>query len=386
MSNVAETIPQDRFVSLDVFRGITIAGMVLVNNPGTWAHVYAPLEHSEWHGWTPTDLIFPFFVFIIGVAMAFSFSRRVAEGDDLKKLYPKVLTRTALILVVAYAMRLIPVSFPEGYNWFTDTFLPMRIPGVLERIALVYLFASMVVIHFKPRGQAIWALGFLAFYWIVMKVVPFTLMKDGVPVTYQGSLENEFNLAAYIDNMFLRGHTYRVGEYLHHDPEGILSTIPAISTALIGVLTGYWLKSGKEKFEIVAGLFFAGAVGLVIGEILNLGFPINKPLWSPSYVIFTGGMALCFLGFCYYLIDIKKQDGWIKPFVIFGMNPLALYVLSGFFARVMDAQHIKPWLFKHLFASWLSPFNASLGFALSYVLLWLGMMTIFYKKRIFIKL
>jgi predicted acyltransferase len=385
--------PKDRLLSLDVFRGVTIAGMVLVNNPGSWSYVYPPLRHAEWHGWTPTDLVFPFFLFIVGVAMAYSFGKILQIGEKPKGIYWKIIRRTFILFGLGLFLYLIPTDMPAGYNWFSDTLAKVRIMGVLQRIAVVYFCASMIVLHFRPRAQAYWAVGLLAFYWIIMKLVPVPVNQGGEQMTYIGALDKDVNLAAYLDTLLLHGHTWRVGKYFDYDPEGILSTIPAIATALIGVFTGNWLRRGKPQHETVSGLFFAGVGGLLIGSILSLGFPINKPLWSPSYVVFTAGMALIFLAMCYYLIEIKGYTKWIKPFVIFGMNPIALYVLSSAMVRLMllikvtaERTSLPGWIYANLFVPVLGNLNGSLGYAIAYVLLWLGIMAIFYKKRIFIKI
>ncbi|MDZ7290933.1 MAG: DUF5009 domain-containing protein [candidate division KSB1 bacterium] len=383
--------PKDRLLSLDVFRGITIAGMILVNNPGSWSHVYPQLEHAEWHGWTPTDLIFPFFLFIVGVAMTYSFGRILEAGEKPKGIYRKVMRRTLILFGLGLFLYLIPSDLPSGYNWFSDTLAKARIMGVLQRIAVVYFFASLIVLHFKLRAQVFWGIGLLVFYWLVMKMVPFTVVENGVAVTHAGTLEKEINLAAYLDNLILHGHTWEVGKFLHRDPEGLLSTLPAIVTALLGVFTGYWLRKGKPQYETVAGLFFAGIGSLLLGSIMDYGFPINKQIWSPSYVIFMGGMALIFLAMCYYLIDIKEQKWWIKPLVIFGVNPIALYVLAETMSRLLilikaGGTSLQGWIYQNLFVSWLGDLNGSLGYAIAYVLFWLGVMAIFYKKRIFIKI
>ncbi|MGH7601397.1 MAG: acyltransferase family protein [bacterium] len=385
--------PKDRLLSLDVFRGVTIAGMVLVNNPGSWSHVYPPLRHAEWHGWTPTDLVFPFFLFIVGVAMAYSFGKILQTGEKPKGTYWKIVRRMLILFGLGLFLYLIPTDIPAGYNWFSDTLAKVRIMGVLQRIAVVYFFASLIVLHFKPRSQAYWAIGLLAFYWIVMKLVPVPVNQDGVMTTYVGSLGKDINLAAYFDTLVLHGHTWRVGKYFDYDPEGILSTIPAIATALIGVFTGNWLRQAKPQHETVSGLFFAGVGGLLIGSILNGWFPINKPLWSPSYVLFMAGMALIFLAMCYYLIEIKGYTKWIKPFVIFGMNPIALYVLAEATVRLIslikvtaDRISLQGWIYENIFVPVFGNLNGSLGYALAYVSFWLGIMTIFYKKKIFIKI
>jgi len=366
----------ERLVSLDVFRGITIAGMILVNNAGDWSHVYAPLQHAEWHGWTPTDLIFPFFLFIVGVAMTFSFSNRLAHGVTEKQLFLHVVKRSLII----FSLGILLNGFPY-YNLST-----LRYAGVLQRIALCYFFASIVFLKTGIKGQAITAVVLALLYWALMKSVP-------VPGYGAGVLEEKGNLASYIDNTLMHGHTWRPTS----DPEGILSTMTAISTTLFGVLTGHWLRSTRNNMEKVAGLFVMGNVGLVLGIIVNNWFPINKNLWSTSYVFFTAGMALQFLGMCYWLIDIKQyKRGWTTPFLIYGMNAIAVYVLSSLVAKLTivlfvtqaDGTRItlKSYLYNTLFASWLDPFNASLMYPVTYVLIWLGLMGILYYKKIFIKI
>lgn len=397
MSDQIEGLPANRLISLDVFRGITIAGMILVNNPGTWSHVYPPLLHADWHGWTPTDFIFPFFLFIMGVAMVYSFTKVKERGAGMTTLHLKILRRTVILFLLGVLIQLIPIDFPAGYNWFRDTFAQVRIMGVLQRIALVYLAASLIVLHTSRRTQFFIGAGLLLGYWALMKLVPFPVMMNGTAVTHIGTLDKEINLAAYVDDLLLHGHTWVKGTYFHHDPEGLLSTLPAIVTCLFGVFTGYWLQEAKDEqksgYEIVAGLFFFGLVCVVIGQVWHFWFPINKPIWTSSYVVFTGGMALLFLAMCYYLIDIKQVSGWSKPFVIFGTNALAFYVLAAVVTRLtlmirVGAENVrlKTWIYEHAYASWLSDINASLAYALVYILFWLMVMSLFYRNRIFIKL
>lgn len=364
-----------RLLSLDVFRGITIAGMILVNNPGSWDYVYPALRHAEWNGWTPTDLIFPFFLFIVGVAITYSFANRLAKGISRKKLFLQVIRRTLIL----FALGLFLNGFPY-YNLAT-----IRIMGVLQRIALAYFFSSVIYLAFKTRAQVVITVLLLLVYWALMKLVP-------VPGYGVGILAKEGNLAQYIDNLILKGHMWTPT----WDPEGFLSTIPAIATTLLGVFTGQFLRSDREPLQKTSTLFLLGNVGLVLGVIWDIWFPINKNLWTSSYVIFTGGMALLFLATCYYLIDVKKSTWWTKPFVIYGTNAITVYVLSGILARILTLVRIpqpdgtnvllKTFIYQNYFASWAGPMNGSLFFALAYIILWLGIMTIFYKKGIFIKI
>jgi predicted acyltransferase len=365
----------DRLVSLDVFRGITIAGMVLVNNPGTWSSIYWPLQHAEWNGWTPTDLVFPFFLFIVGVAIPLAFGRRMETGGSKRDLYLKIIKRTLIIFALGI--------FLAGFPFFQLS--TIRIPGVLQRIAVCYLFASIIFLNTKVRTQIIITIALLVIYWLVM-----TLLH--APGFAAGDLSKEGSVASFVDRVIFGPHIWAQGKV--YDPEGILSTIPAIATTLFGVLTGQWLRTERSQYEKVAGLFVAGASCIVIGWSLNPFFPINKALWTSSYVFFSGGLALEFLAFCYWLIDIKKYQAWAKPFVVFGVNAIALYVGSGLMADLMGLIKLpwgstqislQGWIFQKLFLSWASPINASLAYAVTYILLWLGLMWILYRRKIFIK-
>jgi len=365
----------DRLVSLDVFRGIAIAGMVLVNNPGTWSNIYWPLEHAEWHGWTPTDLVFPFFVFIVGVAIPLAFGRRIESGGSKRDLYWKIIRRTLIIFALGI--------FLAGFPYFQLS--TIRIPGVLQRLAVCYLFASLIFLNTKVRTQIIVTLALLVFYCLLMT-------RLHAPGFATGDLSKEGSLASFVDRVIFGPHIWKQGKV--YDPEGLLSTIPAIATTLFGVLTGQWLRTGKSQYEKVVGLFVAGAVCVVIGWCWNPFFPINKSLWTSSYVFFTGGLALEFLALCYWLIDIRKYQRWARPFVVFGVNAIALFVGSAVMARLMgliklpwgDATiSLQGWIFQKLFLSWASPINASLAYAICFILLWLGLMWILYSRKSFIK-
>ena len=375
---VAGPAASSRLVSLDVFRGLTIAGMVLVNNPGSWAHIYWPLEHAEWNGWTPTDLIFPFFLFIVGVAIPLALGRRVDEGGRKRDLYWKIIKRALIIFALG--------EFLAGFPYFHLS--TMRIPGVLQRIAVCYLFASFIFLKTKPRTQAIIALALLVVYWLLMTHVH-------APGYATGDLSKEGSLASYIDRTVFGRHVWSQAKV--YDPEGILSTMGALATTLFGVLAGNHLRcSTRTQFEKVAGLFVAGMICVVIGWAWNPFFPINKGLWTSSYVFLTGGMALQLLAFCYWLIDIKNYRAWSKPFVVFGVNAIVLFVGTGIMARLMglirlptsDGKGIslQGWIYQHLFLSWAQPINASLAFAIVFNLLWLGLMWILYWRKIFIKI
>lgn len=366
-----------RLASLDVFRGITIAGMVLVNNPGTWEHIYWPLQHATWHGWTPTDLVFPFFLFIVGVAITLAFGSRVESGRSLRELYLKVIKRSLIIFAIGL--------FLNAFPYFN--FSELRIPGVLQRIAVCYLFASIIFLNTKVRMQIAITIALLLIYWLLLEFV-------AAPGFAAGDLTKEGSLPSFIDRVVFGKHVWAQAKV--YDPEGLLSTIPALATTLIGVLTGHWLRTKNTPYEKVAGLFVAGAICVALGWGWNSFFPINKALWTSSYVLLTGGLALQLLALCYWVIDIKGYRRWAKPFEVFGINAIALYVGAGLSAELLGLIKVTGadgtkiplgrWIYENLFASWASPVNASLAFAVVFVLVWLGLMWILYRRKIFIKI
>jgi len=367
------TIPSEtnRLVSLDVFRGITIAGMVLVNNPGTWEHIYWPLEHASWHGWTPTDLVFPFFVFIVGVAIPLAFARRVESGGSKRDIYIKIIKRTLIIFAIGLFLNGLPSFGLAEY----------RIPGVLQRIAVCYFFASIIFLNTRVRTQIAITIGLLFVYWLMVKFIP-------APGYAAGDLTKEGSLPSFVDRVVFGKHVWAQARV--YDPEGLLSTIPAIATALMGVLTGVWLRREESRVEKAAGMFVVGAVCVAIGWAWNAFFPINKALWTSSYVLFTGGLALQFLSLCYWIIDIKGYRRWAKPFEVFGLNAIALYVVADLIAVALGTikvgeESLGGWIYNHVFASWASPFNASLAFAICFVLVCLLLMWILYARKIFLK-
>ncbi len=366
----------ERLISLDVFRGLTIAGMILVNSPGTWSHVYPALLHSKWNGCTPTDIIFPFFMFIVGVAITYSVSKKIDQNLQQSKIILQIVRRSIIIFLLGL--------FLNGFPYFN--LATLRIPGVLQRIAVAYLISSIIFIKFKKKTITAICCFILLFYWALMTLVP-------VPGVGYPNLEPAANLGAWFDRTVFGNHLWAQSKVW--DPEGILSTIPSITTVLIGVLTGYFLKSDKDKLTKTVHMFVWGNVLLVIGIILDIWFPINKNLWTSSYVIYTAGLALDFLGMCFWFIDIKGYKKWSKPFIVFGTNAIAAYFLSEFIEIIIDEVTIhtsaagpiavKDFLFTHLFLSWNSPINASLLWAICYVIFLFGLVSILYKKKIFIK-
>ncbi|MGI8919279.1 MAG: acyltransferase family protein [Pyrinomonadaceae bacterium] len=377
MANTLARSATERLVSLDVFRGLTIAGMVLVNNPGSWSHIYWPLGHASWHGWTPTDLIFPFFLFIVGVSITLALGGRVENAVRTRGVYWKIIKRALII----FALGLFLAGFPY-FNLGT-----IRIMGVLQRIAICYLVAALIFLKTSLRQQLIITAALLVGYWLIMTFVP-------APGFNPGDYSREGCIACFIDRKVLGSHIWSQGKI--YDPEGLLSTLPAIATTLLGVISGALLRSSRKHYEKLSLLFIAGLSCIIGGWIWNLFFPINKSLWTSSYVLFTGGLAMQFLALCYWLADMKAYRRWATPFVVFGVNAITLFVGSGLMARLMglikvpraDGTRIalKTWLYDKLFLSWLPPYPASLSFAIAFIFLWLGLMWILYKRNIFIKI
>ncbi len=347
--------------------------MVLVNSPGNET-AYTPLDHAAWNGLTPTDLVFPFFVFIVGISLVFSLTRRLEGGEDRTALTAQALRRTLII----FGLGLLLNGFP---SYHLDA---IRIPGVLQRIALCYFFGALFFIwtNISIQVGAIVALLF-GYAWIMTHLQ--------VPGFAVGDLTKEGNFAAYIDRAVFGAHLYRPV----YDPEGLLSTLPAIATGLFGNLTGCWLRGPGRPERKVTGCLQAGFVFLLAGWKWGQFFPINKALWTSSYVLVTTGMALLIFGACYWLIEIKGWRRWSKPFEVFGVNAIAAYFLHVFFLKVQNLIHLPQpdgspgnlrfFITQHLFG-WASPPNASLLYALSYTLLWLAFFWVLYRKRIFVKI
>ncbi len=316
--------PSSRLYSLDVFRGATIAAMILVNNPGN-DFAYAPLNHARWNGWTPTDLIFPFFLFIVGVSLTLSFRTRVERGESKRDLLLHTLRRTAIIFLIGL--------FLNGLPYFHLS--TWRVAGVLQRIAVAYLAAAIITLYSGWRGIALWVGALLLGYWVAMRFIP--VPGVGMPGSDMPINDPNANLNWYIDKLFLPGAMYEKTR----DPEGILSTFPAIATALIGVLTGEWLGKSIDAAKKFYGMIAFGVAGIVAGQIWHLWFPINKKLWTSSFVLFTAGCALIALAMCYWVCDRKMRRGWwTKPFIVFGTNAIAAYVLADLVAGLLYGLHV----------------------------------------------
>lgn len=357
---------KDRLVSLDAFRGLTIAGMILVNNPGDWGRVYWPLGHAPWHGWTPTDLIFPFFLFMVGMALPFS-----------RRTHAREAVRRALVIA---ALGL----FMAAYPYFD--LATVRIPGVLVRIALCYLAAWGIR---RLGGSAVHAgvaAALLAGYWLLMTRV-------GVPDGHPPNLEPETNLGAWLDRTLLGGHLWKVSRTW--DPEGLLSTLPAIATTLLGLLAGDWLRSGRDGNGKTMGLLVAGLVLVVLGLAWGASFPINKNLWTSSFVLLTAGMAAYLFGLVYWIADVRGHRSWARPFVVYGRNAILVFVASGLLAKTLALVKVsgpegvpvslQARLYQAALASWLPPCPASLAYAVANVLFWYLVLRELDRRGIYLK-
>ncbi len=353
---MSETPAPGRLLSLDAFRGATIAGMILVNNSGDEKATYWPLLHQPWHGWTPTDLIFPFFLWMAGLSLVFS--RRIG--------FRAAAWRAAKLVLLGLLV-----------NFTTSGFaLPLRWAGVLQRIGLCYLAAWAARHWLKPRAQAALAVALLVGYWALMT-------KVTGPEGFAPGLEPKTNLSAQVDRIVLAGHLYRWTRVW--DPEGVVSTLPAVATALLGLLAGTWLRSAREPRPKAAGFVLGGlaafALGILWGEAAPpwLLFPVNKNLWSPSFVLLTAGLASTLFGLTWWIVDVRRVRAWTGPFVTYGKNAIAVYVASEVFSGAVNtirwaaadgkARSLAERLHQALFASWLPPSPAALAYALANVAL-----------------
>ena len=381
---------RQRYYSLDVFRGATVAFMVLVNNPGSWKSLYSPLEHAKWHGLTPTDLVFPFFLFAVGNAMAFVMPRLQEAGDSA--FWKKILTRTLLILAIAMFLNWFPfVQWQndelvfKGWTWTRDNgeLAGVRIPGVLQRIALCYFFASVIIYYTKPRGALYTGIALLILYWILCLVT-----NPADPY----SLEGWFGTA--IDIKLMGAHHIYHGEGVAFDPEGLMSTIPAIVQVIIGFLVGDYLRKngGDSLYKTLTVLFVAAVVLLFSAYWWDLSFPINKKIWTSSFVLVTSGFAILLLCSLVYFIEIKNYRGaWSSFFEVFGKNALFIYALSGLIPKLLVMIHVSgtnpwSWFYENVTSRFPGrPENGSLLFAISFVLLLWAIAYWMNKKKFYIK-
>jgi predicted acyltransferase len=358
-----------RLLSLDAFRGLTIVGMILVNNPGSWEHLYWPLGHAKWHGWTPTDLVFPFFLFIVGTALAYSL-RKYRDGAQIKPaVYWRIARRTAVLIFLGWLPGLLlrTISY---FNGSADSFdlETLRLPGVLVRIAIVYFLASLIVLHVPLRGQVVLGFVLLLGYWGLLAWLP-------NPHDYAVNLSHEGNLVGAVDRALIGQQHMYSGDRIT-DPEGLLSTLPAIATALLGYWTGLFIQRRGLNNETVWLLVGCGAICVELGLLWNLAFPINKKLWTSSYVLLTAGLAMQLLAGCLLKFDVWGWRRLARPFEIVGVNAIFVFVASGLLAMWLGrwqigGQTAHEWLYTTLFTSWIAdPKLASLGYAAATVAFW----------------
>jgi predicted acyltransferase len=421
---------KDRLISLDVFRGLTILLMTIVNNPGSWAAIYPPLEHAEWHGCTPTDLVFPFFIFIMGVAISFAMPAKSYDSTTLNKIFirslrmiclgiffnffskiqlfglegiPLVLGRLLITAAVGYALMgnfnaklktylaisIFIIYMVLAYSGI-EAYQSVRLPGVLQRIGIVYFIASLLYLKTTQRTQLLVTVGLLLGYWALMTLVP----APGFEIT---NLEKGTNLAAWVDNFLLKGHLWESSKTW--DPEGILSTIPAIAEGIIGLLIGQLLNNSKLiKTQKAKQMFIVGIILIVSGQIWNVIFPINKALWTSSYVFYTTGLATLILSILYYLVDIADYKKGTKLFLIWGVNPMIVFFLSQIVPQAMGmisvpnpkipTEQTNLWDYLYFLGvepHFNNPMTASLVFALLYVALWSILLAYFYKNKMYFK-
>jgi predicted acyltransferase len=354
----------ERLLCLDVFRGFTLLGMVLVNShPGK---IYPPLAHARWHGWTFTDLIFPFFMFIVGVAIPYSFATRLRRGESPRSLFVHILRRSVLLFAIGMFLNAVP-----DFNLRT-----LRIMGVLQRIAICYFMASVIYAYLRWDAKTIVRVSavILVLYFVIMVFVP-------VPGYGAGVLEPESNWGAYIDRILMPGHLQRP----MFEGKSLLGSFPALVTMLMGLLTGLWLRTSKPDYEKLTGMYFYGSLAMGAGAFWSLWFPVNQHLWTSSLVLLMGGIALLFLATFYYAVDVRKSTWWTTPFLVFGVNSLAVWVFSQLLMKVLVAASLWKAAGDGL-SYYLGPMNGSLAFAILYDLFWLGVMYVLYRRRIYIKL
>ncbi len=358
-----------RVQSIDVLRGVTIVAMILVNTPGTWSSVYPPLLHAQWHGYTPTDLIFPFFLFIVGTSIAFAYNNKTPNSTTYKKIGIRSLKLIGLGLFLSLFLPYFP---------FIKEVSTARFPGVLQRIGIVFFFTAIISVNFNWKILLSITVAILFGYWILLGFIP---LPDGTLPTFERAPNNWAN---YIDVTLLKKHTWKTD----YDPEGLLSTLPSIATALLGVLIGKVVLCQNYMKTLI--LFSLGVLMIGFGYIWNNWFPFNKAIWSSSFVLVTAGWATVFLSVLYYIIDVKKKSiGTIFKYV--GSNAIVIYFASSFISKTfyligVGETTIHGWLYSTLFTSIIPEAKlASLCYALAVVSFYMIIGYVLYKKRIFIK-
>jgi predicted acyltransferase len=372
----------ERLMSLDIFRGLMVAGMILVDNPGSDEKAYWAIKHAEWNGWTTADFIFPAFLFLVGVSTVFSFAARLRRGESRRQILLHAFKRSLILIAVGLFVNASPIIGVDLHAW--------RLEGVTQRIAVCYFVAAILVLWSDFRGQLIAIAVCLVGYWALLRFAPVPGL--GVPGRDIPFMDPDKNIAAWLDRKLFMGHLFDGTR----DPEGIISTIPAIATTLIGVLTGSWLRSNRTRETIAMRMLLFGILGLVAGEAWNVWFPINKYIWTSSFVLFTGGFSLVFLAFLYWVIEIKRWRGaWTMPILVFGMNAIAGFVADSlvygpgysFTVKGADGTAVA-WhdaAQARLMLLGANAANASLLYSLGALLFCWVLLWILWRKRIFLK-
>lgn len=377
-----EKILSRRLMCLDVYRGLMVAAMILVDNPGSDEGAYWPIIHAKWNGWTPADFIFPSFLFLVGISMVYSFAARLERGETKQQILLHAFRRSLILIAIGLLVNASPIIGLDLRTW--------RFEGVTQRIGLCYFAAAILELWAVRRGQLVALAACLIGYWALLRFVP--VPGAGVPGRDIPFMDQVQNLPAWLDRKLFMGHLYDETR----DPEGIIHTIPAIGTTLMGVLTGHWLRTKQDAAKLIGGMVLFGVLGMAAGEVWNRWFPINKNLWTSSFVLFSGGFALLFLSLLYWVVEVKRWRGaWTMPILVFGMNAIAGFVADsliygpGYTFTVKGANGATMnWhaaAQARLEAAGLSTANASLAYSLGAVAICSVLLWFLWRKKIFLK-
>lgn len=371
-----------RLLSLDIYRGLMVAGMIIVDNPGSDDRAYWPIMHADWNGWTPADFIFPSFLFLMGISLVYSFDARRRRGESNQQLLWHAFKRSLILIAIGLLVNASPIYGLNLHTW--------RFEGVTQRIGLCYFFAAMLELWAGRRGQLFAFFAFLFGYWALLRFVP--VPGAGLPGRDIPFMDQVQNLPAWLDRKLFMGHLYNGTR----DPEGLLHTIPAIGTTLIGIFTGHWLKSNRSASRIIGGMVFFGILGMLCGELWNRSFPINKNLWTGSFVLFTGGFCLLFLALLYWTTEVRKFRGkWTMPILVLGMNAIAGFVADSLiygpgYTFTVTAAHgaTMDWheaAQAHLEGAGFSVASASLIYSLGALAICWFLLWLLWRKKVFLK-
>ncbi len=381
--DAAKLNSSSRLMSLDVYRGLMVAAMIVVDNPGSDEHAYWPIMHTKWNGWTPADFIFPSFLFLVGISIVYSFAARLQRGDTRRQIFLHAVNRALLLIAIGMLVNASPIIGLDLHTW--------RFEGVTQRIGICYFFASILELWAGRRQQGLALVACLVGYWALLRFFP--VPGAGVPGRDIPFMDQVQNLPAWLDRKLFMGHLYDGTR----DPEGILHTIPAIGSTLIGVLAGHWLRKQKDARKLIAGMLLSGIIGILAGVLWNHWFPINKNLWTSSFVLFSAGLALLFLSLLYWMLEVKRWRGaWTMPILVFGMNAIAGFVADSFIygpgytftargpngATMNWHEAAQTWLE----AAGLATANASLVYSLAAVAICWFLLWLLWRKKIFLKI